>query len=127
VTRLLALALAIAACSSIAPTLEQNTAPAPWRTAVTPPPSDSAPPGHGDLQYEGTVTAIDNAPLPQSRLNWVVRTRVDRVLSGTFTGVTFDFRVHSPALSGLEVGRRYVIRAKAVPDGYVVDEHQWRA
>jgi len=38
---------------------------------------------------------------------------------------TFSFRIHSPTLSGLQVGRTYSIRATWIVQGYVVDELQW--
>ncbi len=79
----------------------------------------------GDLVFLGTVEKLDAFPLPQSRLNWVVQCRVDKIVAGDFLGKTFSFRVHSPARSGLEVGKQYKIIAKRIPEGFAVDQYQW--
>jgi len=79
-----------------------------------------------DLVFIGTVTKICPIGLPHSRRNWAVRTHVDRIVSGSFSGETFTFTVHSPAQSGLRVGRAYTIKAKWTDDGYVVDESSLR-
>jgi hypothetical protein len=79
----------------------------------------------GPLVFEGTVASIEISPLPQSRQNFIVTMRVDRVVRGQFGGKTFQFRVHSPSLSGLEVGKKYTVEAKRTKDGYAVDQHQW--
>jgi len=79
----------------------------------------------GDLVFLGTVAEMTSSPLPQSRLGWVVQCEVDRVVSGTFPGKTFSFRIHSPSKSGLEVGKQYTITATRTPDGFHVDQHQW--
>lgn len=52
---------------------------------------------------------------------WIVHCRVDQVLSGELRARRFDFRVFSPALSGLEVGRQVRIDACAGRRGYLVD------
>jgi len=61
------------------------------------------------------------------RRRWAVRAHVDRVVSGTFSGDTFTFTVHSPAQSGLRVGRAYTIKATWTIEGYVVDESTLQA
>src|SRR6266567_7935653 len=65
-----------------------------------------------DLVLIGTITRIYpfSAPATVQR-RWAVRAHVDRVVSGTFSGDTFTFTVHSPAQSGLRVGRAYTIKA----------------
>jgi hypothetical protein len=80
-----------------------------------------------DLRFRATVERIQNAPLGMRGgfLDWIVHTRVDEVLAGTFDGATFSFRVHSPSRAGLEVGTTCTITARWVGDGYTVDEHQW--
>jgi hypothetical protein len=78
-----------------------------------------------DLVFLGTVEKLEASPLPHSTANWIVHCRVDQVLSGNFSGKTFSFRVHSPAKSGLEVGRQHKIEAKRTTDGYSVDQYQW--
>jgi hypothetical protein len=55
-----------------------------------------------------------------------VRLDVAKVLLGNFSGGSFDFAVHSPARSGLQVGRTYTVTATRRGDGYAVDERQWR-
>lgn len=79
-----------------------------------------------DLVYMGKVRDIRPSPLPQSRLNYVVTTTVEKVLSGPTPGKTFSFRIHSPARAGLQIGRVYRIQAAWIPQGYRVDETQWR-
>jgi hypothetical protein len=80
----------------------------------------------GDLIYKGTVTKIEIADTGDPLREWVVTTRVDRVVCGSFSGDQFKFAVHSPARSGIEVGKQYRIVAKRVPDGYEVDPDEWR-
>ena len=73
----------------------------------------------------GTVEELYSSPLAQSRFNYVVQCRVDKILSGDFSGKTFSFRIHSPSQSGLEVGKQYKIEAKRTPEGFAVDQYQW--
>src|SRR5262245_595921 len=80
----------------------------------------------GDLIYKGTVTKIEIADTGNPLRQWVVTTRVDQVVCGSFSGARFQFAIHSPAQSGLRVGKQYRIVATSVPDGYVVDPTQWR-
>jgi hypothetical protein len=77
------------------------------------------------LTFLGTVTRIEIADTGDSLKKWVVTTRVDKVLSGVFSGSQFSFAIHSPAQSGLEVGKQYRIRATRTRDGYFVDQNQW--
>jgi len=82
--------------------------------------------GEGHITLLVTVEKVEASPVPESTQNWIVQGRVDRVLSGGFSGKTFSFRVHSPAESGLEVGKQYRVEAKRTKDGYaVVDQYQW--
>ena len=79
-----------------------------------------------DLVFIGTITKIYPFSAPANmRRRWAVRAHVDRVVSGTFSGDTFTFTVHSPTLSGLQVGGTHTIKAKWIDKGYVVDELQW--
>jgi hypothetical protein len=55
----------------------------------------------------------------------VITTRVDKVLSGSFPGKEFQFAVHSPAKSNLDLGKQYTVRATRTKTGYTVDELQW--
>jgi hypothetical protein len=73
-----------------------------------------------DLILRAKVTKIFISPLPRSHLNFVIQTRVLRVLKGRFTGKRFDFRVHSPTKSNLRVGYTITIEAYRVPGGYRV-------
>ena len=80
-----------------------------------------------DLVFIGTVRKIYPFSAPATlRRRWAVRAHVDRVVSGTFSGDTFTFTVHSPAQSGLRVGRAYTINATWTIEGYVVDESTLR-
>ena len=80
-----------------------------------------------DLVFIGTITKIYPFSAPATVLRrWAVRAHVDRVVSGTFSGDTFTFTVHSPAQSGLRVGRAYTIKATWTIEGYVVDESTLR-
>jgi len=75
------------------------------------------------LVFEGTVTSITTI---KHRLTpWLVTVKITKVISGEFSGSTFQFAVHSPARSGLEKGRSYTIEAVWTDHGYVVDENQW--
>src|SRR6266550_3853709 len=81
-----------------------------------------------NLVFIGTVKKIYPFSAPATvRRRWAVRAHVDRVLSGTFSGDTFTFTVHSPAQSGLRVGRAYTIKATWTIEGYVVDQSTLRA
>jgi hypothetical protein len=62
-----------------------------------------------------TVERIEYSPLVDSDINWAVYTKVDRTISGRYGAAAFSFRVRNPTLEGLEIGRRY--RIKAVPFG----------
>ena len=76
---------------------------------------------HSDLTFLGTVTKIEAADTCDPLKEWVVTTRVDKVLSGDFSGSQFSFAIHSPVQSGIEVGKQYQIRATATPEGYLVE------
>lgn len=80
----------------------------------------------GDLIYKGTVTSIDIADTGDPERSFVVTTRVDRVVCGSFSGSQFQFAVHSPARSSIELGKQYRIVATRVPEGYEVDPDEWR-
>ena len=86
---------------------------------------DAAAKSKPDLVFLGTVQSIESSTIPQSRANWVVTFRVDRIQSGEFGGKTFSFRIHSPSKSGLETGRQYVVEATRTTTGYAVDQYQW--
>ena len=76
------------------------------------------------LVFEGTVTSITTINHPLKR--WLITVKVTKVISGEFSGSTFQFAVHSPTLSGLKKGRSYTIEAVWKDHGYTVDENQWR-
>jgi hypothetical protein len=50
---------------------------------------------------------------------------VDRVMKGEFKGKTFQFYLHGPSQSGLEVGKKCVVGAKRTDKGITVDLLQW--
>src|SRR6185503_10197733 len=76
------------------------------------------------LVFEGTVTSIST--VAHDFKPWLITVKVTKVISGEFSGSTFEFLVHSPAQSGLEKGRSYTIEAVWKEGGYTVDQHQWR-
>ena len=76
------------------------------------------------LVFEGTVVSI--VTVAHDFKPWLITVQVTKVVSGEFSGSTFEFLVHSPARSGLEKGRSYTIEAVWKNGGYTVDEHQWR-
>jgi hypothetical protein len=78
----------------------------------------------GELILSGTISSI--TPEQGGLTPWIVRLDVAKVLLGNFSGGSFDFAVHSPARSGLQVGRTYAVKATRRGDGYAVDERQWR-
>ena len=75
---------------------------------------------------EAVVEAIENSPVGIRGvfLDWIIHTRVVRVLEGTFTHPTFAFRVHSPSRALIEKGKTITIRATQVPEGWKVDSPQ---
>ena len=82
--------------------------------------------GESVLIFEGTVASAEPSPTDQmSTQNYVITVRVDRVVKGRFEGKTFQFRIHSPAMSGLEVGGKCTVERGAAKDGYTVDQNQW--
>ena len=89
--------------------------------------SDVSETSNGDLVFLGTVEKLLNSPPKHKSVqHWIVRCRVDKIISGQFAGKTFAFRIHSPAKSGLEEGKQYRIKATRIETGYVVDQYQWR-
>src|SRR5262249_20382923 len=95
-------------------------AAAPKHAEVTKPPKPT-----GDLVFLGTV--ISATPNSDFWYMCIITTRVDKVLSGSFSGKTFQFPVHSAPTSNLEIGKQYTIRAIRSQDGnyFTVDENQW--
>jgi hypothetical protein len=77
-----------------------------------------------DLVFVGTIARTYRLG-SGSLKDWAVVARVDKIVSGKFSGVTFTFAIHSPARSGLEAGRAYTIKARRATDGYTVDKLQW--
>lgn len=75
-----------------------------------------------DLVLVGTVTKLYPVAAQRRRRRWAVAARVDRVVSGEFSGPSFTFTVHSPALAGLRLNQTYIIKATKTDGGYVVDE-----
>jgi hypothetical protein len=101
------------------PAAPSPTSPAHMQSSTTDTPRD--------LVFIGTITKIYPFSTPATaRRRWAIRTHVDRVISGSFSGDTFTFSVHSPSQSGLQVGRAYTIKATWTGDGYVVDEPKLR-
>lgn len=79
-----------------------------------------------DFIFLGTVKNLKSSSLPPPSLaNWIVEFQIDKVLFGEFSSKTFSFRVHSPANSGLKVGKQYKVKAVKMEGGYSVDEFQF--
>ena len=78
-----------------------------------------------DLIFLGTIEKLYISPLENSRVNWVVQCRIDKIITGKSEGKSFSFRIHSPSQSGLEIGKQYKVEAKWAGDSYTVDEYQW--
>ncbi|MEI6634476.1 MAG: hypothetical protein WCP22_11765 [Chlamydiota bacterium] len=102
-----AVALCLCACASAPPGL--TTAPPPDRAAVL---------------FLATVDRIEYSPLTDSDLNWTIYMNVDRVISGPSPGETFSFRVRNPTREGIEVGRKFRIRAVPFGAGYRLDRYE---
>jgi hypothetical protein len=82
------------------------------------------PPATNDLVLMGEVTWLNRRGGDPSK-EWIVTVRIKTVITGEFSGKTFQFAVHSPAQSGLKKGRSYKIEAVWTGDGYAVDQLQW--
>jgi hypothetical protein len=80
---------------------------------------------NGKLVFKGTVSSIDISTLPMSMANYVVTMQVNCIVKGEFKGKTFQFRIQSPSMSGLIVGKQYLVEAKRSKNGYTVDQYQW--
>jgi hypothetical protein len=77
------------------------------------------------LTLDGTIEALDPIAQARRRHGWRVTLAVDRVVDGIFSGDRFQFVVHSPARSGLQLGGRATVKAERTADGYSVDPDQW--
>jgi hypothetical protein len=98
--------LAVAAVMAILPLSNARAAPSSKKVVLT-----------------GTVTAISQVDAKRpSRRNWAVTVQVETVRAGEYAQPVFTFTVHSPARTGLAVGRRYTIEAVWTGVEYVVDE-----
>jgi len=76
-----------------------------------------------DLVLVGTVTGVVQKNHRAAALeSWTVTVTVDRIVSGTFSGPTFTFDIHSPGRSGLRVGKSCTIKATWRDNGYVAIE-----
>ena len=84
----------------------------------------ASPPPSKELVLVGKVTSLTLGAGDQLK-RWIVTVKVETVVSGDFSHLTFQFAVHSPARSGLEKGRSYTIEAVWDGTGYTVDELQW--
>jgi hypothetical protein len=74
----------------------------------------------GDLVFLGRVTSIVLSPLERSDDNFIIKTKVLQVVKGEFSGRHFSFRIHSPALSGVEMDKEIWLAARRTPDGYLM-------
>ena len=81
--------------------------------------------GEGDLVFRGKVESIEIAPLKHSQNNFIVTTRILKILKGTFDGSHFSFRIHSPSKSRIEVGQELEVHAERIPEGFRVDPIQF--
>ena len=74
-----------------------------------------------DLIFSGKITSIQLSPSSESFLNYIVIMHINQIIKGDFRGKQFNFRVHSPSRSELEMAHTYIVKAKSSPDGYIVD------
>jgi hypothetical protein len=74
-----------------------------------------------ELTFRGRITSITPSDTGNLNKRWVVSTKVEQVISGSFSQDHFAFSSHSPAQWGLEVGKEYLIRATRIAKGYRVD------
>ncbi len=90
------------------------------------PPRITAPlsPDRAAVLFLATVDRIDYSPLVNSDLNWAIYMKVNRVLSGPSPGETFPFRVRNPTREGIEVGRKFRIRAVPFGPGYRIERFE---
>jgi hypothetical protein len=86
--------------------------------------ANATPPTSKEMVLVGKVTSLKPGGGNELK-RWIVTVKVDKVVSGDFSGPTFQFAVHSPSQSGLEKGRSYTIEAVWDGTGYTVDELQW--
>jgi len=87
--------------------------------------ANAEPPHAKDLVMRGKITSFTRSgddPLK----TWIVTVKVTRMISGEFSGETFQFAVESPWRSGLKKLRSYTIEAVWNGEGYDVDPLQWR-
>jgi hypothetical protein len=126
--RILLLLLSVTGLSGCSLLEDKPSAPPPAEVATASPSNSSTDDtsNPSDLTFLGTVTSIEAADTGDRLKNWVVTARVDRIVSGRFSGGQFSFAIHSPTLSGLEVGKQCRIRATRTQKGYLVDQYQWR-
>lgn len=105
-----------AACAGVAAALLLHAcASAPQGIAPVDPAA-----GRTAVQFRATVDRIEYSPLVNSDLNWAIYVKVDRILSGLSPGDVFSFRVRNPTREGIEVGRRFRIRAVPFGTGYQI-------
>ena len=72
--------------------------------------------------YVGTVTKLEQH---DDGDYFIVDTRVDKLLQGSFSGRQFQFAINYPANLGIFIGKQYTIRPVWIGTGYYVDEQQW--
>lgn len=78
-----------------------------------------------DLVFWGKVESIKIAPVKNAQNNFIVKTKVTKIVKGSFVGSHFSFRIHSPSKSRIEVGQELQVKAQRVKDGYLVDPMQF--
>jgi hypothetical protein len=82
----------------------------------------TAPVAPSTFVYLGTVMKLEQH---DDGDYFIVDTRVDKVLQGSFSGRQFQFAINYPANLGIYIGKQYTIRAAWIGTGYDVDEQQW--
>ena len=78
------------------------------------------PPPNRDLTLVGLVTAMKPGAAEPSKQS-LVTVKVQELVSGEFSGETFQFAVRGPARTALKEGKSYTIEAVWTGDGYLVD------
>jgi hypothetical protein len=75
-----------------------------------------------DVILKGKIIAIEIIGAPDREHNFVVVTEVTEIIKGEYSYISFQFLIHSPALSRLKAGEEIVIKAVKAENGFVVKD-----
>lgn len=77
-----------------------------------------------ELVFLGKILEIVNAPEKNEgaiQKSFVIKTKIVRIIKGTFSGDHFSFRIHSPAKSRVKKGMEIKVKAIKTRTGYNVE------